>query len=240
MITTKKINIGISLTSKILRLAIVFYFAVLLADGVWWMLNPAKSDFYIEKFDLDQSDKASNYIVSRYPMGIITVPKEAAKPRIVDQVKLTGVYASDSKNSIAFLEYNGKPMIVSLGSSINGQANIKSINATSIVVVEDGVEATINLSSGAASGGGAAASSNNNGMSSMFGGQGSQPQPYSPPGNEQNDYQDKRRRMMEEVMQKERGNPDNANGYNPSSGSGSSSYPPVPYQSGYPSDNMNR
>ena len=244
MITTKKINLGISFTSKILRLVLVFYFAMILANCVWWMLNPSQSDFYIEKSDPDQSDKSSNYIVNRYPMGIITTRKEVVeKPRIVDQVKLTGVYASDSQNSIAFLEYGGKSIIVKQGGAINGQAKIKSIKPTSIVVVEDGIEATINISKSTSSGGGEGynSSSSSNGMSSIFGsGQANPPIPpqpyYNQPNNEQNDYQEKRRKMLEEVMQKERGNyPDNGHGNNPPGG-----YPPNSYPPGYPSDNMNR
>lgn len=248
MITTKKINIGISFISRTLRVAIVLYFAVLLANVVWWTLNPTHSDHYIEKFDLDQSDKFSNYITNRYPMGIITAPKEVAKPRIVDQIKLTGVYASDPQHSIAFLEYSGKPMIVRLGGSINGQANVKLINPTSIVIIEDGVEATISIISGSGSGGGSASNSTNSGMPSIFGSQGNPPsQPYysQPSVNEQNssdDYREKRRRMMEEMMQKEKGNYPPSDGGGPGYGPGSSNstYPPGAYPPGYPPENMNR
>jgi type II secretory pathway component PulC len=252
MITTKKINLGISFTSKALRLGVVFYFAVLLANCVWWLLSPAKADFYIEKSDLDKSDKSSNYIVTRYPMGVITAPKEAEKPRIVDQVKLTGVYASDPQHSIAFIEYSGKPMIIRQGKTIDGQATLKIVKPTSIVVVENGVEATINISSSPSVGGIAGTHAAPGGASSLFNSNQYNPpssntqQSYNnnQPNNDQgamNDYQDKRRKMMEEIMQKERGGyPDNGNGYNPPpGGDGGSSYPPNS-PPGYPSDNMNR
>jgi len=247
MITTKKINIGISLTSKILRLVIVFYFAILLAQSIWWILSPSRTDFYMEKFDLDQADKSSSYIINRYPMGLITTPKEAARTRIIDQIKLTGVYASDPGHSIAFIEYGNKPIIVRQGKFIDGQAQVKSINPDGIVIVEDGVEATVNISSTSASGNGSAPNSTSSGMPTSIFGAGANPtapQPYYNQSNEQgstDDYREKRKKMMEEIMQKERGNyPDHNPGSSYSPGGSNSSYPPGSYPPGYPPENMNR
>lgn len=148
MLTTRKINVIILLSSVILRYFFVFYIAVVLAKCVWWVVSPARSDIYVEWTDPDRSDNAANYIINRYPFGMVMVPKAvvAPKPRIADKLKLTGVYLSSKANSIAFLQYESKSIIVKPGQVIaNSDAILESISDDSIVVSENGLDATIGI-----------------------------------------------------------------------------------------------
>ena len=52
MLTTKRINLGISILSRILRIVIIIYSASVLANCVWWVLSPANADIFIQWADL--------------------------------------------------------------------------------------------------------------------------------------------------------------------------------------------
>lgn len=154
MLTTKKINLGISIFSKVLRFFVIFYAASILAKCVWWVLSPARDSIFIEWADLDKQDKATSYINNRYPFGVIVVtkPKEAQKPRIVDQLKVTGIYLNTEKDSFAFLEYQGKSTIAKIGGDIAGSgAIVKEIRSDEIVVSIESQDVTISISAGATS-----------------------------------------------------------------------------------------
>lgn len=175
MLTTKRINLGISILSKVLRVFIILYSASILANCVWWILSPGSSDIFVQKSYLDIRDKASRYIDNRSPFGIVVVKvKVQEKPRITDQLKLTGVYLNTDKDSVAFLEYQGKPMISHSGAKIgDSDATLKSISASNIIVTSDDQDVTIQITPG----GGAKASNNQsssrNSPDTMFGGRSS-------------------------------------------------------------------
>lgn len=148
MLTTRKINLAISITCTVLRYFFILYTAVILAKSIWWILSPSRSDIYVEWNDPDRADKSAGYVINRYPFGVVIIPKavEAPKPRIVDKLKLTGVYLNTPKDSIAFVEYESKPLIVKQGQIIgDSDAILKSINDDSIVVTENGADATIKI-----------------------------------------------------------------------------------------------
>jgi len=148
MLTTRKINLAISILCIGLRYFFIFYSAVIIANSIWWLFSPSRSDIYVEWTDPDRTDKSASYAINRYPFGVIVIPKEveAPKPRIVDKLKLTGVYLNTPVDSIAFLEYESKPLIVKQGQIIgSSDAILKSIKDDSIVVTENGNDATINI-----------------------------------------------------------------------------------------------
>lgn len=176
MLTTKKINLGISVISRVVRVALILYAAAILANCVWWVLSPADTNVFIQWADLDTKDKVTSYINNRYPLGIVVVakPKEKERPRVADQLKLTGVYLNTARDSFAFLEYQGKPTVARLGAEIGTSgAVVKSINAESIVVYADEQDVTINVSNGGATQQGAPngpfGSSNGGNPDTMFG-----------------------------------------------------------------------
>lgn len=149
MLTTKKISFAISALCVGLQYFFIFYSAVIIANGIWWLLSPSRSNIYVEWIDPDRADKSANYIINRYPFGIVVVPKvvEAAKPRIVDQLKLKGIYLNTPSDSIALVDYESKPIILKTGQFIgSSDAILKLINNDSIVVTENGVDATIKMS----------------------------------------------------------------------------------------------
>lgn len=172
MLTTKRINLGISVCSRALRFFIIFYIAFILAKCVWWVLSPANNNIFIEWADLDPQDKATKYINNRYPFGTIVVVKEREpeKPKIADLVKLTGIYLNPDKDSFAFVEYQGKSSIVKIGDSIIGSnAQVKTITSNNIVIVEDGHVATVELTAGGSSSNNPSTNNSSRGSNSMFG-----------------------------------------------------------------------
>jgi type II secretory pathway component PulC len=152
MLTTKRINLGISILSRILRVFIILYSAAILANSVWWILSPANTDIFVQQPSLDIRDKQTSYIKNNAPFGVVVVKvKVQEKPRIVDQLKLTGVYLNTDKDSFAFLEYQGKPVIARIGGKIaNTDATIKSITASNIVVNADDQDVTMKITAGGA------------------------------------------------------------------------------------------
>lgn len=152
MLTTKRINLIICTFCRLLRIGIILYSAVIIANCVWWVLSPADTNIFIQWADLDVHDKATGYVNNRHPFGVIASnTAKGETPHIVDQLKLTGVYLNIPKDSFAFLEYQGKPIIVHIGEEIaDSGAVVKSINPDSIVVIADGDNATINITAGTA------------------------------------------------------------------------------------------
>ena len=148
---TKKINIGVSVTSWIVYLAILFYLAILLSKILWWICYPSYNDFYLEKPDIDAYNNSTKYIINRYPFGEITGPAKTAAPSLISRLKLTGVYVSNSKQSIAFLELDNKPFIVAVGGTIEGETYVKSISNNSIVIADNRSSAEISLNKGSGS-----------------------------------------------------------------------------------------
>jgi len=212
MLTTKRINLGISVISRALRIILILYSASILANCVWWVLFPAEANVFIQWADLDTRDKVTSYINNRYPFGIVVIakPKEKERPRIVDQLKLTGVYLNTAKDSFAFLEYQGKPIVARIGAEIaTSGAIVKSINVDNIVVFADDQDATIKVTTGGAQSSGAPSTfgaSNNSNPDTMFGNRpGNNPQnnynnQTSSSSNSQaiEDFRQQRRRVLEE------------------------------------------
>jgi hypothetical protein len=143
---TKTLNVIIFAASKIINLLIILYFAVLLAKLVWWLINPALGNVYIEKSSATEFEKSVKYVNNRYPFGIVAKAVESAhqEPPIATLVKLNGIYFNPPK-SIAFITYSGKSYIVSVGDKIMGDATLMSINTDLVVVNQNGADATIKM-----------------------------------------------------------------------------------------------
>lgn len=216
---TKKLNTIILLTTKTLNFIIIMFFAVILARLVWWVANPTLNDVYIEKSLTNQRDDSVKYIVNRYPFGVVSKHKEeqVAAPKVVDQIKLVGVYLNTLKASVAFIEISGKTQLYNINSVILGNSKLKAINSDSIVVTEDGNDATVRLGGGSA-GSGNVNSSNitssvmpymrNDTHQSTSTNQGNQNTSIN-----SDEFKDRRRKMMEEFAHKQ------ANGVNTSNNS---------------------
>ncbi|MCC2626119.1 MAG: Type secretion system protein [Burkholderiales bacterium] len=205
MLTTKRINIGISIISRILRVVIILYSASLLANCIWWLLSPSDADIFVQQPSLDTRDRATTYINNNSPFGIIVVKaKVTEKPRIIDQLKLTGVYLNTNKDSFAFLEYQGKPTIARQGAQVAGsEATIKSISPSSIVVNSDGEDVTIKITAGSA----AQTANNNqtgqrNNPGTLFGGRGSFNDINSPQHNTGSGQQSSQQQSIEDFKQR--------------------------------------
>jgi type II secretory pathway component PulC len=228
MLTTKRVNLWILILSKTIRFFLIFYSAFILAKCVWWLISPANVDIFIQWADLDKHDKATSYITNRYPFGVIIAPKaeKIEKPQIIDQLKLTGVYLNTDRDSFAFLEYQGKPVIVRKGGAIAGSdAIVEEINESNVVVNADNVDTTISVSSGSASSNVVAAPSgsvNSNSRNSMFGGNNSAtsgrgyqnsgvvppPQPQTSPPSLQSsseEFKQKRKKIIDEFVKSDEG-----------------------------------
>lgn len=223
---TKKLNASIIIASKILNYGLIFYFAVLLAKFVWWVINPSLADVYVARTSVTQFDKSVKYIINRYPFGVITAPPVAAAPPITEQLKLTGVYLNTPSNSIAFIEFNHKPMIVKIGEAISEGAVLKAINPDTIIVAQGGTEARIKLTSGNVTSGTVSQGpifpptgppANNNYQANFQPAVVNENQatnPANPNAVNPNsaEFKERRRRLIEEFTQRERANnPDSAN-----------------------------
>lgn len=168
---TKKLNATIVIASQVLDFIIVLYFAVLLAKLVWWIINPSITDVYVEKSSATQFEKSIKYIANRHPFGIVpkVIEVKNVAPPIADLIKLTGVYFDPPHNSMAFIEYGGKDnkddkdsnnakdntnsgnngnkkLALKIGDSVvDNSATLTAINVDSIVVVQNGATATVNI-----------------------------------------------------------------------------------------------
>ncbi|MBP9742648.1 MAG: hypothetical protein KBD37_04740 [Burkholderiales bacterium] len=199
---TKKLNTTILIASQILNFVIILYFAVLLAKLIWWIINPAIGEVYIEKSSATQFDKSIKYIENRHPFGVIVkvVEVKTVAPPIASLIKLTGIYFEPPKNSIAFIEYanskdnkdNGaKKLTLRLGDSvIEDNAIITEINIDNIVIVQNGSTATISLSK--------PSNNNSSGAASNI-----SPNPRMPASNNSSDeFKARRRQLLNEFAEK--------------------------------------
>lgn len=193
---TKKINLGVSITSWIVYLAIIFYLAILLSNTLWWICYPGYNDFYVEKPDINAYNNSTKYIINRYPFGEITGPAKTAAPSLISRLKLTGVYVNTPEQSIAFLELDNKPFIALVGDTIEGSTYVKSISGNAIVIADKKSSAQIALNKGSGN-------SNNN----MNSGQ-NQPDSYNNaqqqrPSSAQQDFAARRQKLIEEFAQQQ-------------------------------------
>jgi len=192
-----------------LRIFIILYSASILANSVWWVLSPANTDIFVQQPSLDVRDKQTNYIKNDSPFGIVVVrTKVQEKPKIVDQLKLTGVYLNTNKDSFAFMEYQNKPIIAHIGGKISdSDATIKSIGASSIVVNADGQDVTMKITAGGATQAASAQPGAKNSPAAagaMFGNRGGNPMgsntENTPAANQQNieDFKQRRKKVLDE------------------------------------------
>ena len=206
MLTTKRINLGITILSRILRIFIILYTASILANCVWWMLSPANTDIFVQQPSLDIRDKQTSYIKNNSPFGVVVVrSKVEEKPKIVDQLKLTGIYLNTNKDSFAFMEYQNKPIIARMGAKIaDTDATIKSISPSSIVVNADGQDVTIKITAGGATQSASQTGAKNSpAAAAMFGSHGGNPMggtENTSSANPQNmeDFRQRRKKVLDE------------------------------------------
>jgi type II secretory pathway component PulC len=144
----KNINVNqtIRALSITLRFATIVATASLLARICWWAMNPLGYDTVDSIANsYVKPDIVAQDITNRAPFGVVTVEK-APVPTIADKLKVVGVYAAGPKNSIAFIQIDGKNSIAAIGESVM-DATVKAINSDGIVLVEKGQSVTINISS---------------------------------------------------------------------------------------------
>ncbi len=216
---TKNLNDNIVTACRILNVLLILYFAILSAHVVWWVLSPTVPEVYLTKGGVKTFDNSVKSIINRIPFGEIVV-KESAVAVVKDDIKLTGVYLNTSKDSIAFLEVNKKPMIVKLGDQIVPGTFLKSIYPESIVITQDSSDITMGLDKGS----GGSGAPDNSGPVGAFGNRGGIQQSqtsYIPedarnqqsnsgnmPGNDRSEQMEemraRRKRMIEEFAERAR------------------------------------
>lgn len=220
---TKRINIIVVIVSQLLNFAFLMIAANMTAKLLWWMINPAINEVYVEKTSASTYEKSAKYVINRYPFGIIQLAKESAPeavviPKVASQIKVSGVYQNTADHSVAIIEYSGKTNVYGIGSLIADSALVTAIESNGVKVSEDGKETFVAISQGNADAANPSSSSNS-GRSGM---------PYTPPpsansaqnNGQQNNYQDdaqrlsgdeireKRRRMIEEFTRQQNGGGD--------------------------------
>ena len=212
---------------------------MLVAKFVWWVFSPSDSDVYVELSNINAYDNSGKFIINRNPFGVVLAPPPPPSPTIASEITLTGLYLGSPASSIAFYELKNKPYIAKIGDSIpDSSAIVKSITAKGMVVSENNVDVDINIGKGAGAAQVVSSSSNtnsqnnflNNSQSGGYGGSSlgqNQAQPSMSPSNENSarqnnsnqdsqssDLVDKRRKMIEDFMQ--RRNAESANTMNSS------------------------
>ncbi len=145
---TKKINLSISVTSKVLKVIITYYFAILVAYIFWWIFQPSATIVYMQRPSYNHYNDIAKFIINRHPFGVMINPIAPSKPQIINLIKLTGVYATDQNNSIAFIEYESKSLILKIGNKINSTTSITKITPQNVTIVENGNSSVITLSRG--------------------------------------------------------------------------------------------
>lgn len=144
----KKINNSLYTSATIANFLMKIGYAVILAKVIWWLFTPAYNNIYVSKNRLNRHDISAKYIINRYPFGEIVVEEHKnVAPAITSLLKLNGVYVSGN-NSMAFLKYNGKSMVVKLDDHIVSDVVLSSVDSNSIEVNQNGNKATIKITSG--------------------------------------------------------------------------------------------
>jgi Tfp pilus assembly protein PilP len=119
--------------------------AVLLAKLIWWIITPAYNEVYVDRVRINQKDNSVKYIINRYPFGevVIVKPKDMT-PAFGTLVKLHGVYVSGS-DSMAFIVYNDKSQAIKVGDNISATISLTQVLPDSIIITQNGVDATIKM-----------------------------------------------------------------------------------------------
>lgn len=102
---------------------------------VWWVINPS-AKHVLNHVDAEKIDTTiAQSIINQAPFGMIVKEAESSTPipSIVDQIKISGVYAAGNKNSVAFLIVNGKNTIAQIGDNIEG-VTVTKVNVDGIIV----------------------------------------------------------------------------------------------------------
>lgn len=148
---TRKINNAISIASHGSVFLLKMWCAVLLANFIWWIIMPAYNEVYVDRVRINQKDSSVKYIINRYPFGEVVVVKAkvAAAPEFSTLVKLHGVYVSGS-DSMAFIEYGEKNKAVRIGGNISPSISVTQVLPDSIIITQNGVDATIKLTKSSA------------------------------------------------------------------------------------------
>jgi type II secretory pathway component PulC len=138
LIWVKNINSIINILVKIIHYAMFFYIAIILSNVFWWIFTPNNPRIEYNTV-LAKFDDAEKFIVNRKPFGLMLEVKDEvkAKPTIASLIKITGIYANDTKHSFVFYELNGKNSLGRVGDKLDS-AIITQINSNGIVINDNG------------------------------------------------------------------------------------------------------
>lgn len=148
----KRISINDIIKLSVDGVSIVFIVLTLItaANFVWWVVKPSETNVLTNVAAQNINDKLAQNIMNNAPFGIVQKKVESSAPVIADEVKVVGVYAGGEKNSIAFLLVNNKSEIAKIGDKIVS-GTVKAILPNGIILTNNGIDRTIELSSGIAS-----------------------------------------------------------------------------------------
>ena len=142
---TRKINKTILISSRVAVFAMKIGFAVFFAKLLWWIAMPTYNEVYVDRTRISQKDSATKYIINRYPFGETVVTKTIEnKPLFSSLVQLHGVYVNGD-DSMAFVDYSGKNKAVKVGDSISNDIFLTQVNPDSIIITQNGINATIEI-----------------------------------------------------------------------------------------------
>ncbi|MDD3267304.1 MAG: type II secretion system protein N [Burkholderiales bacterium] len=114
----------------------------------WWMSKPAKLNVLHNVLPEDFNNKVSQNIINRAPFGIVTKKVDnSVEAKSSDNIVLSGIYAADKNNSIAFINLNGTSMIAKIGDTV-GSSVLVNILPDQIVLSSEGSERSISMSAG--------------------------------------------------------------------------------------------
>ena len=147
---TRKINNSILISAHSSRFFLQMWCAILLAKFVWWIITPAYNEVYVDRVRINQKDSSVKYIINRYPFGeVVIVKAKDNTPAFSTLVKLHGVYMSGD-DSMAFVEFNDKNKAVRIDGKISPNISLTKVLPDSIIITQNGVDATIKLTRSAA------------------------------------------------------------------------------------------
>lgn len=129
--------------NKLFFMIIVLIFT----NFLWWIIKPAKLNVLHNVLQDDFNNQVSQNIVNRAPFGIIVKKVDTVEEKSSENVVVSGIYAADKNDSIAFISLNGSSIIAKIGDTV-GSSTLTDILPNYIILSTGDSKRTINMSSG--------------------------------------------------------------------------------------------
>ncbi len=119
-IVTKPININniINILYNLFYTLIIIYVANNIAHFGIWLIYPSNNNIYVANSSITDFDNSVKFLMNIHPFGVIVDNINTDNNSLSQSIKLTGLYADNTKNSFAFFTSNNKTIFVKLGDSL--------------------------------------------------------------------------------------------------------------------------